>query len=523
MDKLLIYTQIKQLKKRKFTNKQIAEQIGVCRQTVAKYAQMTDDELVTWMAGCQTRKQKLDKHHQMILDWLREYPNLTASQIHDWLEEQNIQNISESTVRRYVKQMKEDYQIKATQEVRQYEAVPDPPMGEQVQVDFGEKKVRCMDNKVIKLYVISFVMSHSRYKYMEWLTHPFTAADAIHAHQNAFRYFGGKPKQMVYDQDRVFFVNENAGDILYTEAFDAYRRVEPFEVYACRAADPESKGRIENVIKFIKRNFAEHRVFTNIEQWNEEAIQWLVRKGNGKRHNTTKQIPAKVFEKERKHLFPDASRRYPLSNETETIKRIVRKDNTILYKANRYSLPLGTYSPEGKELLIHLTENRLSFVDPVTGEKIAQHMLSEKKGQLIQDRAHTRNWQRGIPEMTEHIIHQCQNLEVAKTYCQALTERYPRYIRDQLTLILNLLETHGSDKVGQAMEFCQEMDTYSANDLKHSLNYLFETPLRDPLPKTIHPLDSIPVDGQTRRQLTQLSIEKRTLQSYQQLLGGVTE
>lgn len=249
----------------------------------------------------------------------------------------------------------------------------------------------------------------------------------------------------------------------------------------------------------------------------------MVRKGNGKRHNTTKQIPAKVFEKERKHLFPDASRRYPLSNETETIKRIVRKDNTILYKANRYSLPLGTYSPEGKELLIHLTENRLSFVDPVTGEKIAQHMLSEKKGQLIQDRAHTRNWQRGIPEMTEHIIHQCQNLEVAKTYCQALTERYPRYIRDQLKLILNLLETHGSDKVGQAMEFCQEMDTYSANDLKHSLNYLFETPLRDPLPKTIHPLDSIPVDGQTRRQLTQLSIEKRTLQSYQQLLGGVTE
>lgn len=75
----------------------------MCRQTVAKYAQMTDDELVTWMAGCQTRKQKLDKHHQMILDWLREYPNLTASQIHDWLEEQNIQNISESTVRRYVK------------------------------------------------------------------------------------------------------------------------------------------------------------------------------------------------------------------------------------------------------------------------------------------------------------------------------------------------------------------------------------------------------------------------------------
>lgn len=48
--------------------------------------------------------------------------------------------------------MKEDYQIKATQEVRQYEVVPDPPMGEQVQVDFGEKKVRCMDNKVIKLY-----------------------------------------------------------------------------------------------------------------------------------------------------------------------------------------------------------------------------------------------------------------------------------------------------------------------------------------------------------------------------------
>jgi len=37
-------------------------------------------------------------------------------------------------------------------------------------------------------------------------------------------------------------------------------------MYVCRKSDPESKGKIENLIKFIKRNFLRIRDFENIEE-----------------------------------------------------------------------------------------------------------------------------------------------------------------------------------------------------------------------------------------------------------------
>lgn len=39
----------------------------------------------------------------------------------------------------------------------------------------------------------------------------------------------------------------------------------------CRKADPESKGKIENVVGFIKHNYAKHRVFHNIDSRNEQV------------------------------------------------------------------------------------------------------------------------------------------------------------------------------------------------------------------------------------------------------------
>ena len=144
-------------------------------------------------------------------------------------------------------------------------------MGFQAQVDFGQTWQKNEQGQSVKLYVVAFVLSHSRYKYMEWLDRPFTTNDLIEAHKNAFHAFGGKPKEIVYDQDNIIIVSENNGDIIYTKQFESYRREEAFQVYACRGSDPESKGKIENVIGFIKNNFAKHRVYTTLDNWNQQG------------------------------------------------------------------------------------------------------------------------------------------------------------------------------------------------------------------------------------------------------------
>jgi transposase len=58
-------------------------------------------------------------------------------------------------------------------------------------------------------------------------------------------------------------VSENYGDIIHTEEFERFRRNMKFSVYLCRGNDPESKGKIESVVKYAKQNYAAHRVFDN--------------------------------------------------------------------------------------------------------------------------------------------------------------------------------------------------------------------------------------------------------------------
>ncbi|MGM0122898.1 hypothetical protein IGI37_000264 [Enterococcus sp. AZ194] len=333
-----MYAKIKQLSEGGISQRKISETLGISRNTVKRYLKMDSEEMSVWIASTKQRKQKLDIHRTLILSWLRESPSLSASQIHDWLEERHITGIAESTLRRYVAALRADYQLVKKTKTRIYEAIPDPPMGEQAQLDFGEAWVVDAKGNRKKIYVIALVLSHSRYKYMEWWDHHYTATDVVEAHERAFNFFGGQPKTIVYDQDRTIFVDENVGDIVFTEVFEAYRQSQKFRIHACRSYDPESKGRIENVIGFIKKNFANERLYTTLEQWNKEALAWLERKGNGKQHNTTKKIPTEVFKEEQKKLIP-RKERIILPSDVLDLRQVrtIRKDNTIIYKGNRYS------------------------------------------------------------------------------------------------------------------------------------------------------------------------------------------
>lgn len=286
----MLHIKIHQLHQRKFKIAQIAKELKISRPTVYKYLNMTFEEVKRHSEELsQSRVKKLDIYKDWIIAWLEEFPHLSSAQIHDWLLERYPQlTVGESTVRTYVREIREVYQIDKKRKVRQYEAIPEQPMGKQLQVDWGETKQKTKKNKEIKLYFIAFVLAHSRMKYMEWQNRPFTTRDAIRCHENAFQFYGGRTTEIVYDQDHLITVSENAGEILLTSEFQQYVQQRKFNVHLCRRADPESKGMIENVVKYIKGNFADSRVYSNIEDWNRRASQWLERTGNHNVHQTTK-------------------------------------------------------------------------------------------------------------------------------------------------------------------------------------------------------------------------------------------
>ncbi len=173
-----------------------------------------------------------------------------------------------------------------------------------MQLDFGETKVKKVDQGNQKLYAFGSVLSHSRHKYADWSERPLTTKCLIAMLVKCFEFYGGIPSEIVIDQDKLMVVSENFREIIYTHQFEQFRQKMGFKIRLCPASDPESKGRVEAVIKYLKYGFAANRTFTDLDSWNQSCLDWLARTANRKVHGTTKKVPAEIFALEKQYLSP---------------------------------------------------------------------------------------------------------------------------------------------------------------------------------------------------------------------------
>ncbi len=457
-----MFSEIHQLKQIGLKKAQVARKLEINVKTVSKYWEATPDEFAAMRQGGKKRSKKLVHYRDVILKWLREHPDIACSQILDWIKEHyDDYSVRERTLRRYVNHLRQKYDLPKPVLSRQYQAIADPPPGRQLQIDFGQKRVRNSSGGYATLYVMGTVLAHSRYKYGQWADKPLTAVMFVQMLKACFEYLGGVPAELVFDQDKLLAISENYGDIIYTYEFEKFKQVMGFSVYLCRKNDPESKGRIEAVVKFIKRNFASHRLFTDIKTWNQSFLDWLDRTGNYNVHGTTKKIPAQVFLKEQQYLRP-----VPVMTITEEIiTRTVRKDNTVLYKGNRYSVPLGTYRPE-MVLKVIEQDDTIILRDIDSGQVVAEHRLCAQKGQLVQNNNHLRDHSVKIAELYEQTLALLGGTEETAAFLTGIRQEKPRYVRDQFRLLQKLVAEHPQEVINEAMAYCLERNLYSAVDCR---------------------------------------------------------
>lgn len=290
----------------KLTEAQVAKYLNIDTRTVKKYWNMEEKEYLKLLKEDIERKQEsvLDKYAEEIIDWLKKFKFLSAAQIYDRLKENYPKfNASNSLVRKYVAKIKEKYNLNRITRVREYVAVPELPMGKQAQVDFGEIILKDIDENNVKLWVFLIVLSHSRYKFGIWQEKPFNAEDFVKAHEKAFKFFGRIPEEIVYDRTKTALIAENDdGTFKLSKPFQKFVDKSHFKPMFSRPYDPENKGKIEAVVKFVKNNFARYRTFKNIDSFNNSFYKWLERTGNGKIHEITKKVPAEVFSLEKQYL-----------------------------------------------------------------------------------------------------------------------------------------------------------------------------------------------------------------------------
>lgn len=496
MKGISVYREIQQLKKLGFSQRKVARRLSISRETVARYWKMS---LESYQHNSQTicRAKALSEHEAVILGWLKQYPDMSSAQVLDWLKENYCESFKERTVSRYVRSLRAKHCIRKTAPPRSYEAVEELPPGVQLQVDFGEQYMPAADGKRVKVWFAAFVLSHSRYKYIEFLDRPFCAPDLVSVCHNCFRYLGGMPQELVFDQDSVVCVAENYGEILHTFEFEKLRQQCGFRVYMCRPADPESKGKIERVVQYVKHNFLDHRYYPDdVGVLNTMVLEWLDRTGNSNPHGTTKRPPCELFAKEREYLkpLPDVP-----ENRTTDIFRTVRKDNTIIYDSSRYSLPLGTFNTQ-KEVCVQVRDGRL-YITTTFGDELCDHPLAMARGQLVKSFSHCRDTSETLDAVQSELDTLLENK--ASAYLQKIRAEMSRYARDQFRLLSGLCDAYGVQRVLEAIDFCTAMRLVSATYARDFLKFN-----EQPAPESETP--PIPVSDVKYH----LTTQKRSLEVY---------
>lgn len=427
--KLIMWYKINELFSKGLRQAQICRETGLDKKTVRRYHNMSYEEFVSSPTYHRHYIKLLDPYESTVKEWLEAHSDLSSSQVHDWLKEryQDFPNVNAKTVFNYVRYLRSKYSfIKPLQSnPRIYAKLEETAYGEYAQVDFGEKWQFYSDGRKVKVYFFAMVLCRSRKKYIWFSKTPFTAELAVYAHEKAFEYYGGKPKHIIYDQDAVFLHKENMGDYILTKTFNSFVNQEHLDVIFCRKSDPESKGKVENVVKYVKYNFLRGRTFHDISQLNEEAVLWLSRTGNGLPHSSTKQVPDEVFSEEKHYLTPYIGT--PTMPERCMREYTVHKSNIIDYHGNTYSVPNGTYRGQGTKVWVNVSGNTLEIYDTETGKQLSQSTIPEGRGHYIVDPSHRKVHHIQKDKLESEILEYCNFDSLALEWMIKLKADKERY------------------------------------------------------------------------------------------------
>lgn len=466
MDKLIMYHEIHRLYREGIRPSQIATHLALDTRTVKKILTMSEQEYLDYQEGLSIRDKVLDPYEGFVKARLEACSDASAAQVHDWLKEHftPLPDVSEKTVFNFVLMVRSKHGIpKPFCNHRDYERVDEPAYGKQAQVDFGQSNMTTEDGKRKKVYFFCMSLSRSRFKFLFLSEKPFTTLITIIAHEKAFQYFGGIPKTMVYDQDTLMLVDENKGELILTDAFRSYVAYRGFKLHFCRKSDPQSKGKIENVVKYVKYNFLRGRIFINTDILNGQGVAWLDRTANAKVHAATKEIPYQQWLIEKEYLHPVSE----IFTPQEAMKGVtIRKDNVINYKGNYYRVPLGTYRGPGTKAWIEISDDNRLIIYDADDNQIASHQVSTRKGQTIGGSHYKRDRSSKIDQLIDELSNLFDDPDRAKEYLLQIKKDMPRNIRDQALHIQKQVKRFEMDIINQSLVFCIENKIFRATDFE---------------------------------------------------------
>jgi transposase len=413
----------------------IAKELGISRNTVRKYLNMNEASIDQQQQNPE-RSKSLDQYRDYLQLWLQRYPNLSAVKLMRRLRDQVPDlAVSDRTIRRYVQTLK---QQTASAQARYYKPVLDDLPGVQCQVDPGELRQVKVGEALCTLYFVVFVLSFSRLMYVGLSWKPLDTRQFIQLHDEAFRYFGGVPEECVYDQTKLVVLDEQYRELNLNPLFARYATTIGLHIHACEGYDPESKGKVEAGVKYVKQDALYGEEFDSRDAVAIHVQEWLEQVANCRRHGSTGEAPRQRFEVQEQarlkpYLRPDSL--YPDAPQTT---RKADKTGLISWAGNKYSVPMAW---QNNTVGVEVDDGHLIILDPVSAERLARHELCLEKGQKVINNHHYRDPQQRIPALEQQLIERLGD-DSARSLCQRLRQREPKIYKDQLAGILEQIQRY---------------------------------------------------------------------------------
>ena len=507
MKKRKMYQKIQTLKRQGCSKSEISRTLEIDPKTTTRYYSMSEEEFQVYLKSQMFREKGFRDYERAILEVYEKNGNrrLNMAAVYDYLEERyGVLPGNEQTLRNFIHYLNHSNKLQFHQSARIYQKVPQLPFGKQMQLDFGQYHM----SSGLVLYIFAAILSASRYHYIIFQDHPFLTGEVIEHLLCCFDYFGGIPRELVIDQDRLLVVSENAGDIIYTRDFQHFIQEQDLRMYVCRKADPQSKGKVENLIKYVKYNFLTIRDLNCIQKANDELAGWLKRRANGKICQATGQIPNWLIIQERKKLRPVTPSIFRKNSILARETRNVNEKGCICVLACHYQLPV---SYQKKTVEIYQAPDRIFIFDHASGKEIVNYPLCLIPGQTISNREFAREREKNIGELKTSTW-QMFSEESWQVFCQKNFQRFSRYCRDQCLEAKRYFSQKDIklELLQEALGFCLENDTLSFANLKDTYDYLLNIPEKA---DTI--LSALPY---SKVQAVPVKIHQRKLAAYQELL-----
>jgi transposase len=316
------------------------------------------------------------------------------------------------------------------------------------------------------LHVFCAVLAWSRFRFVRFARDE-TAVTTLSLLAECFEVLGGVPKTVLADRMGCLKGGVVANLVVPTPDYVRFAAHYRFRPDFCEAADPESKGMVENLVGYAKSDLmVPLGAVDDLTVGNVAAAAWC-EQVNTAVHSEICAVPADRLDTERELLSGLPSLRLRLDRATF---RKVDKLSCVRFGSARYSVPNRLI---GSQVEVLTADGKVRVVEPVTGELAAEHSLvAPGETSIVDD-----HYGSSRPDRPRRAARPRTQVErdflalgpVAEAFLTGAAAAGVNKLGTEIADVLTLERSHGRDSLLAALERAVSFGRWRAADVRSIL------------------------------------------------------